>query len=313
MERPDRLTQEVISKFATSNGIDVPFAGSVLLGIMSLRQAREIGNGKQKAVNGSISRALDQALRFKDDPAPVDPAPSSPNEIEYDPDFQQAVSRGYLTAWGARQRGDREALIKRLCEKHDLPRRLAAMVADNRVNLRTALAAASAADRPPKTQRPVAPGRQRWLTLTLAVALAVAVWWGLSNRRAALELASDPPRFDPPAPSRAATAIETRMAASTEVRRNETGELVEIIGPDPWSVLRVFCAEGAPVFRREALDVAPSVPTVASARLGIYRDLDGPPDALAIRIRRERTSGRWVVGDGREPIRSIPAPSTPGG
>jgi hypothetical protein len=314
VKRPEDVSLESISKFAISNGIDTPLAGSVMLGIMSIEQAREFRDNKQDTANGSISRALDQALRFENEPEPVEASASPPVEPEYDPDFRGAVTRGHLTAWGARQRGDREALIKRLSDKYELPRRLASMVADNQVNLRAAIAAASAAARPPETRRSSMPRRQTWLTVTLAVALVLAVGWGLANRRAALELASDAPRFDPPpAPSKVAPAIEARLAAATEVRKNETGELVEIIGPDPWSVLRVFCAEGAPLSNREALDIAPSIPTVASARLGIYRDLETPASALAIRIRREHASGRWVVGDGRGPIRSIPAPSIPGG
>lgn len=314
VERPEEVSLEAISKFALSNGIDAPLAGSVLLGFMSIERARAIRDNKQKPAMDSVSRALDEALRFKDEPKPVRGPTSSSVEADYDPGFERAVARGHLTAWGARQRGDREALIRRISDRHELPRRLASMVADNQVNLRAAIAATSAAARPPEARGSFMPGRQTWLTGALAVALVLAVGWGLANRRAALELASDPPRFDPPtATSQTAPAIQAQLSASTQVHRNESGELVEIIGPDPWSVLRVFCAEGAPQFRREALDIAPSVPSVASARLGIYRDRDSPVSALAIRIRRDRGSGRWVVGNGRGPIPSISAQSTPAG
>ncbi len=62
--------------------------------------------------------------------------------------------------------------------------------------------------------------------------------------------------------------------------------------------------------RREPIEIAPTVPPDASARWGVFRNLDNPATpARAILIRKDARTGRWRVGDGRAPIATEPPPA----
>jgi len=89
----------------------------------------------------------------------------------------------------------------------------------------------------------------------------------------------------------------------TVSRTDPTGEVVEVLGPGPGSVLQSFCATGPRAGRRQAVEIAPAMPPHPSLRLGIFRDLDEPGSPLhAIRIREDPRSSRWVAGNGRSPV-----------
>ncbi|MGH9797590.1 MAG: hypothetical protein ACRD5D_05475, partial [Candidatus Polarisedimenticolia bacterium] len=101
----------------------------------------------------------------------------------------------------------------------------------------------------------------------------------------------------------------------TVPRTDTVGQLVEVTGPDPKSVLIVFCTSGRQAGRREPVGVAAALPPSPSARLGLFRSLDANnmPSLRAIRIRRDPQSGRWTAGDGRGPILTEIAPVLPAG
>ncbi|MDX1388458.1 MAG: hypothetical protein R3344_04680 [Acidobacteriota bacterium] len=330
------LSPEKANEYAARNDIDVPLAGSVLLGIVSPDKAQEITDARKHAAEESISQALDAVLRFADEadrpaqaeaetprpaaaetpplpgPAPEASPPDDSDEVPYDRGFRAAVAAGHLTVPEAMQRGDREALIKRLRERYELTRSLAAKVADNEMNLRAAMVAATAA--PVDEQLPAASPTVRrdggsWWTVALAVAVLLVAGWGLTHRLAPSKPSSGPPVVDPEPPPAPQEAITERLLAATRVRTNETGELVEIAGPDPTSVLRMFC-ERSPLGKEiEPVRIASSVPASANTRRGIYRKLDAPETLFSITIRRDRKSSRWVVGDGNSPIPTIERPA----
>jgi hypothetical protein len=109
-----------------------------------------------------------------------------------------------------------------------------------------------------------------------------------------------------PKPSR----IE-RMLALTEIRTDESGEVVEIVGPDPITVLIAFCDAGAYNLEPEPLEITETVPAFRHARLGLFRDYNALGNLYAIRIHRDWRTRRWVAGNGRGPIQVTEAPELP--
>jgi hypothetical protein len=254
------------------------------------------------------------------------PEPARPvlaeTDTAFDPAFSEAVRDGCLTAQQALERGDRRALALRLSQRHRLSMELALRVADNRVTVHQALQqkAVREAKEPPRPQTSVSHGVWNFMVFSVGamilVGLGVHVYhvWGeyLAGRGlAALE----------PAPAAAATRAHIPASVDTPPpplppppmtvpKTDTTGQLVEVVGPDPRSVLVSFCITGRQSGRREAVEIAATVPPDASARWGVFRNLDNPEIPLrAILIRKDPRTGRWSVGDGRTPIMTQPPPA----
>ncbi|HEU4402268.1 MAG TPA: hypothetical protein VFT43_09195, partial [Candidatus Polarisedimenticolia bacterium] len=212
-----------------------------------------------------------------------------------------------------------------LAQRHRLPIGLAQMVADNRLTVQKALAQKAAIEsrEPPRPQTSVSHGVWNFMvfsigTLILA-GLGVHIYgvWGeyLAERGASIlapRMASAAPRFQPPAAP--AVQVPQPPPPFTVPRTDSTGQLVEVVGPDPRSVLIVFCTTGRQSGQRQPVEIAPTVPPSASMRLGVFRHVDQPGFPLrAVRIHRDPDSGRWVAGDGRTPILTETPPSQPSG
>ena len=267
------------------NQIDLASAYSVLLGNMSLEVALAIGRARGP---GSMKRATA-------DSGPASESPLDLEEANYDPGFRAAVSQGYLTVWEAAQRGDRVIYASSLARRHDLPMRLAFTVADNKLSLRKAVAQSLSEKPEPVKPASVAARRHTGLTFGIAaVVLAVVglLGWGLSPH--IVENGQQP------------TVKHKNGLSSAEVRTDDTGRVLEVVGPDPRLVLIVFCeASPRPNLYEPVRIVIP--PRRAGIRLGILRDVADPEPLYAIEIQRQ--DGRWVAGNGREPVAVAVAPA----
>jgi len=240
----------------------------------------------------------------------------------YDHAFGRAVADGFLSVQQAVERGDRRALALRVSQRHRLPMDLALMVADNRVSVRQALEqkAAREAKEPPPPQTSVSHGVWNFMVFSIGTMILTGllihmyhVWGEYLTRNGAVGLeetvASAAER--PPAPPPAAAAPPPPL---TVPRTDSTGQLVEVAGPDPGSVLVSFCATGRQAGLREPVEVAPAVPPSSGLRFGVFRSLEQPGTPLrAIRIRQDAKTGRWLAGDGRGPIMTETPPQQPPG
>jgi len=262
-------------------------------------------------------------------PAPFIPAqrPSlAESEVSYDPGFAAAVRDGCLTAQQALERGDRKALALRLSQRHRLPMELAFRVAENRVTVHQALQqkAVLEAKEPPRPQTSVSHGVWNFMTFSVGAlilaGLGVHVYhvWGdylaqrgmamleptpaAASTRAYVTAPAEPPAVPAPPPP------------MTVPKTDSTGQVVEVVGPDPRSVLISFCMTGRQSGRREAVEIAPTSPPDASARWGVFRSQDSSAIPLrAILIRKDQRTGRWSAGDGRTPIMTEAPPALPPG
>jgi hypothetical protein len=322
---PDRYRRA--KAFAEQNRIDLASAYSVLEGLMTLEEARGLRapGTPPSAPPGGARAETPQPSAVRRAPAPAASTPLAEQDASYDPGFAEAVRDGCLSVQQAVERGDRRALALRMAQRHRLPMALALRVADNRITIRQALAEKAIIEsrEPPRPQTSVSHGVWNFTVVSLgglilgALAFHVVQVWsdylarnggsGLSPRAA---LASAPAPARPAAPA----AVPLPPPPLTVPRTDTTGQLVEVVGPDPRSVLIAFCTTGRQAGQRQAVEIAPSAPPSAGVRFGVFRSTEQPGAPLrAIRIRQDPRSGRWVAGDGRAPITTEePPPQVPG-
>ncbi len=119
------------------------------------------------------------------------------------------------------------------------------------------------------------------------------------------------------APTRAVAGVDpiqktaAALARATHVRTNEQGQVIEVLGPDPRSVLVSYCDAVSGFLEVEPLAIRGTVPEFRNARLGVFQDHENGGAVRAIRIRLDSGSGRWVAGSGRAPIRTSDASELP--
>ena len=274
--RSEDALAEAARQLAGDEGVDLPGAYSTLLGIMTLEQVRELGT--QASVSCRSVRPDPEMGRRR---------------VQHDRAFQQAIDDGYLTPVQAAQRGSREAYAERLAARHKLPRELALAVTDNRASLLYALRnrPAPSAGKAAEVDLRRGTGRQ---ILALAGLTAVII--------AGLLLLPQSPKA--PVVSRSTP----RTIGTADLITSDRGEVLGVMGPDPRSVLRAYCAADTREARLEPLDVVPSARLGSGARYGLLRDPRRPDDLLAIAILEDRESNRWQAGDGRTPLVATLAP-----
>jgi hypothetical protein len=241
---------------------------------------------------------------------------------EYDDAFKAAVRDGCLTPQQAAERGDRDALVRRLAQRHRLTHDLAVQVAENRITVHQALQrkTATEAQEVPRPQTSISHGVWNFTIATLgclvlfgAGARAWQEWEEYLTTKA--DAAQRPALILPatPAPPAQAPQGGSHSAPSTPSLTlpvtDAAGQIIMVTGPDPRSVLVAFCNTGHNAGRRQAFAISPASPPSGTARLGLFRNLEQPNAPMrAIRIRRDTRSGRWLAGDGHSPIQTEAAP-----
>jgi len=336
--QPDADRYRKAQDFANANGIDLGAAYSVLEGIIRLEDAQALARpapgraGTGRAAAGSAIPLHPPQVHHA---ATVDvnsPAGSSSGaaggstEVDYDPAFAAAVRDGCLTAPQAAERGDRQALAARLAHRHRLTTDLALLVADNRITVHEALQRKRSREERdvPRPQTSISRGVWNFMIASMGAlilfGLLVRVYREWDEYLTARAEAGVRPRVVlPPPAATAAGTVAARPSPSplpplTVTRADSVGQLIEVTGPDPRSVLLGFCNAGRAAGRRRPFGIAPSVPPGGGIRMGLFINQDQPDAPLrAVRIHRDPRSGRWSVGDGRNPIVTENAPSLPDG
>jgi hypothetical protein len=294
-------------RLAKAGEVDMPLAYSVLLGLMPLAQAKAI-----------------QRSRAQAPPRPARESETFPENL--DPGFHRSVREGSLTVHQALSRGSRDAFAAALVKRHDLASAVAFEVADNRISLRKAIRRvkdAREAERrqaaPPKMTGGVPALRKLAVvgvaTLSLATVSGFAWSWNVSQRHPAVVSRAARTAAVTPTPAVAETTPAQQKARAlsraTRVRANDEGELIQVVGPDPGSVLSSYCKAVSGFLGVEPLHVRATVPTFRDARLGVFQDYENGGVPRAIRIRRDAKSGQWVAGSGKAPIQTTDASELP--
>jgi hypothetical protein len=247
---------------------------------------------------------------------PFDQALSIPGSFDYDPGFREAVERGFLTPEQAFARGDRPLYATTIALNHSLDMKTAFLIADNRMQLADAFQGMIEPDSP---DLPVPPAtRAVWSTVRTAGALAtvaVMVFTLFPSSRTPVNSASmaAPPSTSPGAePGSSSDSSRPAPKNSGAVfRTDEEGRVTEVSGPDPKVVLSELCAHEQFIQNLSPVALAPAVPASAGTRLGLVRDMRNLSGTRCVAIHRDPNSGRWVVGDGLNPIETQEAPYLP--
>ncbi len=269
---PGRSLMLRARRLAKQEGIDLPGAYSIAVGIMTLEELRELGEATSTPCRTA------KVAGFTTGP--------------FDLAFQPAIDEGFLTERQAAERGDRGAFAAIMASRHKLKKSTSLAVADNRMSLLEAIRQRER--KGAAAMHVAAPARKR---------VGLITWIGVVVVVAAALLVMRDSRIVPNAGSRSETRYGTAGA-----RTDGYGRVTEVRGPDPRSVLRAYCVAATRRGRLEPLEVVPSALPGGRTRLGLLRDPRRPDDLLAITIREDRDSGVWRAGDGRKLLVAEPAP-----
>ena len=249
---------------------------------------------------------------------PYSKALSIPGSFDYDPGFREAVERGFLTPAEAFSRGDRPLYATTLALNHSLDMKTAFLIADNRMQLAEALRGMIEPEPPDLEPRPET--RTVWSAVRTsgAVATVAVLMLTLFPSRQSPEATTTVP---PPQSISPDAALGAGAEASTSARKqsvakfriDDEGRVTEVSGPNPTVVLSELCAHEQFVHNLSPVALAPAVPASAGTRLGLVRDMRDLSEPRCVAIRRDPKNGRWVVGDGLNPIETHAAPDLPPG
>jgi len=274
--------------YSEENQIDLASAYSVLLGILTLEVAR--------TVSGLDVPAKEEATEAEPVPTTKLHTATEAMCLTYDEGFDKAISDGCLTPAQAMQRGDRVVFASRVAQKHDLSMHMAFLVADNRLSLSAARrklrdrdAKETAVHRSASSMSPRRVGAILGIAGAFLFALAIRGWDARDN-----DGQSNPEGLE------ITRAAIVRLAESPEIRTDHQGQVIEVSGRNPLSVLNAYCRANAPTITLQPVRLAPSSPPSPSIQMGLFRDHGKSGSLHAIKIQKE---GRlWIAGTGDGPI-----------
>jgi len=87
------------------------------------------------------------------------------------------------------------------------------------------------------------------------------------------------------------------VRTTAKVRRDLAGKVVAIGAISPLDVLTEFCATYDPPGTCQPLEVVSLKPARVGVRIGVFRDLSHVGRTYAVRIRRDRTTRKWIIAN----------------
>lgn len=289
---------EIANEFATGNGVDLPTAYSVLLGLMTLQEARDADAAQKETQREKAAP-----------PQTFEPSADSLDSLTQAMDAAaQAVDATAATIYKPAPATQRRASPP--------PRRKTPPHEEQTVTVHV--------------ERDMAEERRQltWSQLALLIVLAALTlgfsgrhayrtWSGLVEEgRAAQEITTASAEAFKNAEEK--VLAEARKSASGKphalratVRRDDEGLVTQVSGSNPMTVLEAYCKAASGPYEREPLELAQATPPSPDQRYGIFRDFSRLESNRAIRIIQDRETQRWVAGDGRTPIQTREAPADP--
>lgn len=307
--------------FAEETGIDLPSAYSVLLGIMSLDEARGLREQSVSATAKAATaradanrvREAERAERSRRSADAIQPPPTDRS--------RSARIEGQISAREEFEHRNRLLLAARLASKHDLSMKLAHKVVSNRLSLHAALVERDTEKARKAARKPITSSQRLAVAVVVVLLVAAVAAYGLNTWTSLGDEARAVARLSEVASQKAAAEAEhptdgdsTSPTADDDAENpvvtDDQGRVLAVSGPDPQSVLLRFC-EASESNRLKPVELAPTVPPFPGSRLGVFRDFDRLESFFAIRIRKDRGTSRWIAGDGTRPIVAILAPEQP--
>jgi len=264
--------------FSTRNGVDLPTAYSVLLGLMTLAEARETDNAKKEETKKERPRH--------------EPTPSV--EIETAPDEPAPLGRKNHR-WSVLQRKTKPKKEQKVTihVERDMAKERR-RITPGQLVLVLALAG---------------------ITIGLSGRHAYRTYRGLveEGRDAQQTTAASAAAVENAAQEKLNEARENQSAVPdalrAELQHDSDGVLTQVSGPNPMSVLLAFCKDAEGTSHREPLELAQAAPPSPDERYGVFRDFARLETNHAIRISQDRETKRWFAGNGRGPVPTRTAPA----
>ena len=132
-----------------------------------------------------------------------------------------------------------------------------------------------------------------------AIAITVIPSQGLDTPTSAEASYVPPP---PPAPAPDEMAVISATPDPIVYSIDPVGQLTQVWGPDPRSVLIALCEHPATMGRLRPAFIANGTIPGPGMRLGLARDLAEYGSYQTVTLRRDGRTGRWYAGNGRDPI-----------
>jgi hypothetical protein len=307
IERGRELTpdshQEAVS-LSRSGGIDLPCAYSVVLGIMTLDQAQRISE--------LAARAAAPVRRRTRVETPDEDGAAEVRYLTQNKEVGRGVARALHSVRMAEAASQLNRAAEDLAKQHGLPVHIARMVVDNRMSIDEALHAKQQGSPRPRLLDRLRPSNASATQIFMIVTAMLLIVFSIG--RTAWHRQISEVRDRVVRPSVSARTVPSQLAieekpdpklpvrvnlGGTDVTRNEYGQVLQVLGPDPRTVLLAYCGVDLPIPNCEPEALTDTVPRFSGARLGLFRK-DGT--LYAVRIRRGGSGGDWAVGDGEEPI-----------
>ena len=264
-------------------------------------------NSNFKGLLDPVGATLDRGERpaTNDRNSGVERARAAPRRARFDRAFEKTVRAGYLTIPEAVQRGQRDAYAADLQSRFDLSLDLALRVTDGRMRLGNAVEERARRRAVAQAGPPV---NLRRIAAILTLVVFVAVFFNASRLARLKDVVRKLERTAAAATTQAAVQPDGADSTSSggeqsrsRVERDADEWVTRVTAAHPAEALATYCAEATPGSRCVSLDIVPVTPSFPGRRLGRFTlYIDGP--TWLVPIRRDRGSGRWVIGTGLRPI-----------
>ena len=245
----------------------------------------------------------------------ADRAPDGVRRRSYDTAFEPAVAEGLLTVQDAWARGSREAYSVGLQHRYELTSALALDVADNRLSLHEALEILDRQTSGILFELPDTDRRLRWSLLPVAVVIVGSLlflgryggqlWEHQVRVARELEQRSLASASRPPAASAHKHSI-AGSAVGLKVLRDVHGRITQVSAGRPVAVLEEICRLASASGFCEWKELRQPQPRHAGHRNGRFAAARDSGEIWVVRIRLNRSSGRWIAGTGLRPLEPVP-------
>ncbi len=303
---------ELAKEFAARNRVDLPAAYSILLGLMTLEEARAAAvktkeKGREKTSSTPVATNL-EALDIADTAASV-PEPGGPEAeasvvVAETDDFESiepeapapVPQRRHSNAARHRRSRPREKRVTILVERERADQRRKLTLGNGiLIGLLAVLMIGLSGRHAYRTWRDLVEESKNAQRTTSASGKAVVG----AEKKALAEARAN------------RTAVPE--ALTPKIVRDGRNRVTQVVGPSPMAVLTAYCEalSASEAYEREPLELAQTMPPTPNARFGIFRDFSRLEAPRAIRIVQDRETRRWVAGDGRRPVPTREAPDEP--
>lgn len=292
------------NEFSRRNGVDLPTAYSILLGLMTLQEVRDEDAAQREKQREANAPAVETPV--SDDPVFPPEEPGSQDDLALE------IPESLL---GELEAQDESSFPVAKPEPRKRRSRPAAPGRRSNVTI--------------QVERESAPRRSlTWGQLALVSVLAILTigfsgryafqkWRGMVEEgRAAKAISVAAAKAQASADEK--VLEETRSTQPTvpaalqpKIERDANGRVLYVIGPNPLTVLEAYCEVTSGTYKREPLELAQATPPDPGERFGIFRDFARLEYNHAIRISLDNETNRWIAGNGRGPVATRKAPEFP--